>query len=191
MCAEAGVGNVLIRPVNVLILMCVLQDIVAAVVVTLHPRSGDVVPVSFTSLAFEGFITIWGNWHVAAVSCLHSTARYRNWLASAAHRVLSIITILTVNIIIGALVPQVQAAVGGIILGEDDTAAGAGAPPPNTDVATFVLVRVTLSGALPLVSTLAITLLPAILFRTVTGGVTLGIGGAGGTVYGASSVTCL
>ena len=90
--------DILIRPVNVLILMCVQPGIVAAVVVTLHPCSGDVVPVNFTSLAFEGIITVWGNWDIAADSCLHSMAWYRHWLASAAHRVSSIT--IAVNVII-------------------------------------------------------------------------------------------
>ena len=134
MCAGAGVSNVLIRPVNVLILMCVLQDIVAAVVVTLHPRSSDVVPVSFTSLAFEGIITIWG---IGADFCLHSTARYRYWLASAAHRVDSI-TIILVNLIKCAGVPWVQAAVGETVLGQDDVAAAAGPLLPCAHVPTFV-----------------------------------------------------
>ena len=126
--------------------MCVLQDIVAAVVVTLHPRSSDVVPVSFTSLAFEGIITVWG---IGADFCLHSTARYRHWLASAAHRVDSIS--ILVNVIICAGVPWVQAAVVWTVLGQGEVTAGAGPPIADTDIATFVLpVWVTLSGALPL-----------------------------------------
>ena len=117
--------------------MCVLPGIVAAVVVTLHPRSGDVVPVSFTSLAFNGIITIWGNWHVAADSCLHSTARRRHLLASAAHRVLSITK--AVNLIICAGVPWSGAAVGGTVPCQGDVTAAAGAPLVCAEVATFVL----------------------------------------------------
>ena len=62
-----------------------------------------------------------------------------------------------------------------------------------THVATFkLIVRVTLLGAgVPVVSAGVATLQPTIFIRTVADGLTLGIGGVGGTVGRALVVTRL
>ena len=75
------------------------------------------------------------------------------WLAFVAHWVSGISGItITVNVIICALVPRVQAAEVWTVLGQGDVAAGADAVLVRADIATFILsMWVTFLGALPLV----------------------------------------
>ena len=102
----------------------------------MHPRSSDIVTVSLTFTAFEGIITICG---IAAMSSLHSTARYRYWLTSVAHWVPTI----AVNVFICTRVFGLGAAVAGTVVGQGDIAADAGVPLPYAEVATFVKTRAT------------------------------------------------
>ena len=53
MCAGAGGANVLIRPVDVLVLSCVQLVLITAVVMTLHPRAGHEVPAGSRAI-FKG-----------------------------------------------------------------------------------------------------------------------------------------